>query len=57
MTDPVTGILLLITGLIAGTLGGLLGIGGCYLSSQLCFDNFVLLPLLSCSICSAAYCH
>lgn len=27
--DPVTAILLFITGLIAGTLGGLLGIGGC----------------------------
>ncbi|MDK2782359.1 MAG: uncharacterized protein PWR13_1387, partial [Archaeoglobi archaeon] len=27
--DPITVVLLLITGLIAGTLGGLLGIGGC----------------------------
>lgn len=29
MIDVITGVLLLITGLIAGTLGGLLGIGGC----------------------------
>jgi len=29
MADAITAIFLLITGLIAGTLGGLLGIGGC----------------------------